>query len=509
MRAHCLKTEHGRHRNQAELRQLVPPVERGEHGRREQDRDGARGEQESRLVAASAQGQPAQGQHEPGREHRAGQVDPPPVAGQEGGRPLLDRRIRVAELRDRGVGRLVGPDRRAEPQVGRRVPLRAGAADGGEAVQEVAADGFGVIERLVPQDPQAEVAHHRVPGHPGRRGEGPLRRLRVPGVEVRVALRDRLRGAQRPFIGWQVESLAGGEVRDPPVEERAVERGEVPLTVRGGEPAQVADDRDQEAAGRGGQPGEQPSGRPHRDQQVQRGRDDHDQVLVTERHRRPEQQSGRGRLPRARPVPPPGQDDQRRHDQQGGPDIGQHVLLEHQLQRVEQDRQGGHRRQPGPGAGADQHRVHQTGRHQPGQVLRQREEPQRVQQDHRDDRDRVAALPQRVRAPVPAGEVVRVLQVPHAVGKDQRRMVGHQHHAPQGGREHHEPREDPVPAQYRLRLGARGRADHVLVSRVTFGKPHSVDITSRNLLAGPDPSSASGRLFASSRRAACRLSSVG
>ena len=61
-------------------------------------------------------------------------------------------------------------------------------------------------------------------------------------------------------------------------------------------------------------------------------------------------------------------------------DVGQHVLLEDQLQRVEEHRHGGRRREPRPGAEPDQHRVHQPGRGQPGQVLRQRDEPQVVQQ---------------------------------------------------------------------------------------------------------------------------------
>src|SRR5947209_463113 len=78
---------------QAEWRQLVPPVEGGEQSRGKQDQDRAGGEQQGRCVVVPstalstgpsagsspdpAGDQPAQGQHQAGREHRPGQVDPP------------------------------------------------------------------------------------------------------------------------------------------------------------------------------------------------------------------------------------------------------------------------------------------------------------------------------------------------------------------------------------------------------------------------------------------------
>ena len=117
----------------------------------------------------------AQAQHQPGREHRAGQVEPPPVVRQERGQPRPHRRGLVAERGDRGVGLPVGPGVRVELQVGRRVLFRPGAADWREPVEEVAGGRVGVGERLVAQYPQAEIAHDRVPGHPGRGMEGPLR----------------------------------------------------------------------------------------------------------------------------------------------------------------------------------------------------------------------------------------------------------------------------------------------------------------------------------------------
>ena len=273
-------------------------------------------------------------------------------------------------------------------------------------------------------------------------------------------------GAQRLLVGGQVQPLAGGEVRDPAVQERAAERGEVPLAVRGVEPAEIADHRDQEAPGQRRQPGEQAAPRADGDQHVQGGRDDHDQHFVPERHGQPEEQPAGGRRKPAvlsvswvllafpwplraflRPFPSPDQDDEGGHDQEDGPDVGQDVLLEDELQRVEQHRDGGHGREPRPDAEADQHRVHQHGRGQPRQVLRQRDDPQVVQQHDRDDQDGVPALPQGVRAPLPRGEVMRVLQVPNAVREDQRRVVGHEHHGPERGPEDQQRREQPVPLQ--------------------------------------------------------------
>jgi hypothetical protein len=332
-----------------------------------------------------------------------------------------------------------------ELQVGRRIPLRARAPDRREAVNEVAAGGFGVGERLVAQDPQAEVAHHRVPGHARWRVERPLRGLRIPGVKVRVALRGRLGRAQRLLVGRQVQPLAGGEIGDSAVEERAAEASEAQLAVRGLEPAEVAGHRDEETAGERGQPYDEAPPRPHGDQHVHHGRDDHDQLFVPERYGQPEKQPAGGRMPRS-PSTVPDQDGQGGHDLQDGPGVGEDVLLEDELQRVEEHSDGGQRREPRPGAEPDEHRVDQCGRGQPHQVLRQRDDPHGVQQRHRDDQDGVAALPQRVHAPVPVGEVLRVLQVPDAVREDQRRVVGREHHGPQRGREHEQRPEHPVPS---------------------------------------------------------------
>ena len=455
--------EYRGHRDQAELRQLVAPVEGGERGRGDEHQYRAGGEQQPRgacfpVLFFPGHDESAGGQHETGREDRPGQVEPAPVARQERGQARPQPRRRVAERGDRGVGLPVGPDRGAELQVGGRVLLRPCAAGRREPVAEVTGDGFGVGERLVPQDSQAEVPHHRVPGHPGRGVESPLRRLRVPGVEVRVAQRGRLGGAERLFVGGQAQPLAGGEVRDPAVEERAAERGEVPLPVRGVEPAEIAGHRNGEAAGERRQPFQPAPPWPGRHKHVEHGRDDHDQVLVPERHRQPEQQPGDGRRdPAALFFLPPDQDGQGGHDHQDGPGVGQHVLLEHQLQRVEQHRDGGGGREPPPHAEADEHRVDQHGRGQPGQVLRKRDDPQRVQQRHRDDQDGVPALPQGVGTPLPGGEVVRVLQVPHAVREDQRRMVSQEHHGPQRRRKHEQGREHPMPACF----GAEGQLEGV------------------------------------------------
>ena len=96
----------------------------------------------------------------------------------------------------------------------------------------------------------------------------------------------------------------------------------------------------------------------------------------------------------------------------------------------------------------------------------------------------------------------------------------------------------PLQRAARLRLLVHGRVDHVTVDRegdhhhvrppltiggsqahhghggepgprFALGKPHAEDITSLPPLARPGASSASGRLIASSRRTARRLSSVG
>ena len=407
--------------------------------------------------------QAAQAQHQPGREHRAGHVEPPAIVRQEGGQAWPHRRGLVAERGDRGVGLPVGPDVGVELQVGRRVLFRPGAADRREPVEEVTGGRVGVSERLMAQYPQAEIAHNRVPGHPGRGMEGPLRRLRVPLVEVRVAQRGRLRGAQRLLVGGQVQPLAGGEVGDPAVEERAAEGGEVPLAVRGVEPAEIADHRDRK----------HPVSAASRVSMRRRGRTatstyraagtimiSMSSLNVTASPRSSPQAAAGSQLSlvwrvSAGPFPPPDQDDEGGHDQEDGPDVGQDVLLEDELQRVEQHRNGGHRREPRPDAEADQHRVHQHGRGQPHQVLRQRDDPQVVQQHDRDDQDGVPALPQGVGAPLPRGEVMRVLQVPNAVREDQRRVIGHEHHGPERGREDQQRREQPVPVSPRRgRFGA-------------------------------------------------------
>jgi hypothetical protein len=159
----------------------------------------------------------------------------------------------------------------------------------------------------------------------------------------------------------------------------------------------------------------------------------------------PQQTAPRDPAP-AQAAPPPDQEGQRGDEQEDGPGVGQYVLLEDQLQRVEEHRDGGYRRQPSPGPEPDQHRIHERGRGQSHQVLGQRDDPQVVQQQHRDDQDGVAALPQRVHAPAPVGEIMRVLQVPDAVREDQGRVVGREHDRPQHGREQEQRREQPVPA---------------------------------------------------------------
>jgi hypothetical protein len=214
--------------------------------------------------------------------------------------------------------------------------------------------------------------------------------------------------------------------------------------VRRVEPPQVADHRHQEAPDERGQPGQQPPPRPDQDQHVQHGRHDHDQVLVPERRGYAQEQPGPGRGQPPRPFLFPDQEGERRHDHERGPDVAEHVLLEDQLQRVEQDGDAGQGGQPRPRPEPEENGVHQTGRGQPGQMLGQRDQPQGVRQRLADDQDGVSALPHHVRAPRSAREVVRVVQVPHAVREDQRRAVGEQHHAPQPGREHDQQREQPV-----------------------------------------------------------------
>ena len=154
-----------------------------------------------------------------------------------------------------------------------------------------------------------------------------------------------------------------------------------------------------------------------------------------------------------------------------GPDVGQDILLEDELQRVEQHRDAGHGREPRSDAEADQHRVHQHGRGQPRQVLRQRDDPQVVQQHDRDDQDGVPALPQGVRAPLPHGEVMRVLQVPNAVREDQRRVVGHEHHGPERGPEDQQRREQPVPLQPAARPDGDGSGSSAPRSSPSTARP--------------------------------------
>ena len=321
------------------------------------------------------------------------------------------------------------------------------------------------------QDPQAEVAHHLIPGHARRRAERPLRRLRGPGVEVRGALGRGLGGAERLLVAGQVQPGAGGEVGHPAVQERTVEAGESGCAVRGVEPAQIGRHRDQEAAGQHGQPLDQAPPRPDGHGQVDDGRDDHDQLFVPERHGHSEQQPARRRWPPARTRVPvrrclrPDQDDQCRHQQEHGPGIGQYVLLENQLQRIEQDRDGGHRGQPGPDAEADQYRIDEHGRGQPDQMLDQRDDPQVMQQHDRDDQQGIAALPQPVDRPAPVGEVLCVLQVADAVREDQCRVVRREHHGPQRRREQQQRRDQPVPPQPAPRpeaqaAGSAAQPDH-------------------------------------------------
>ena len=167
--------------DQAQLRKLISPVKGGERGRGDEHEYGAEGEQQAgvaggfRLCAAArADRKAGKGQDEPGGEDGPGHVEPAPVIGQErdGVRPRGGSL--VSEGGERGVGLWIRQDVRVELQVRPRVVFRPGAAYRREAVEEVPPDGLGVGDRLVTKDPQAEVAHHAVPGHAGRRTERPL-----------------------------------------------------------------------------------------------------------------------------------------------------------------------------------------------------------------------------------------------------------------------------------------------------------------------------------------------
>ena len=121
------------------------------------------------------------------------------------------------------------------------------------------------------------------------------------------------------------------------------------------------------------------------------------------------------------------------HDQRGGhqerrADIGEDVLLDIELERIEQHRDGRQRGEPAPAAEVDEDRVDQHGGGEPEQVLREWDHDEVVDQHRRDEQQRVGAGAQPVRSPVPGNVLLGVLQVPLAVREDQGRPVRQQHH---------------------------------------------------------------------------------
>ena len=73
-------------------------------------------------------------------------------------------------------------------------------------------------------------------------------------------------------------------------------------------------------------------------------------------------------------------DDQRGGNQERRADVGEDVLLDIELERVEQHWDGRHRGEPAPAAEVDENRVDQHGRGQPEQVLRERNHDEVVDQ---------------------------------------------------------------------------------------------------------------------------------
>ena len=283
--------------------------------------------------------------------------------------------------------------------------------------------------------------------HPGRHFEGPLRRMWRPHVEVQVALRRRLPRAQRLLVPGQRHARAVGELRDPPVHELAVVIDEVEPSVRHLMPAQVAEHREQEAGEQQRRPPREAAPGPDDSRQVEHGREHHDQIGFPDDRGRGEQQPGHGGRRLADRAVFPYQHDQRRHEQERRADIGEDVLLDVELERVEQDRDGRQRGQPAPGAEVDQNRVDQHGRGQPEQMLHHGDHREVAGQHRRDEQQRVAAGAQPVRRPVAVNKVPGVHEVPLAVREDQRRLVGQLHHGAQRGGASRHDREQPVPAQ--------------------------------------------------------------
>ena len=246
------------------------------------------------------------------------------------------------------------------------------------------------------QDRPAEVEDHRLPGHRGRRTELPLGGSRRPHVEVVIALRRGLRGAQRPFVGRQPQPGTVGELDHPAVQERPVVAGQAPLPVGGREPARVARDEQQKRAGQDATGRRQPPPRPHGDREVEQSRDDQHHIGHPGHRGGTQQKPGGGHRPPPRPAPVPDQYDQRGEHEKRGADVAQDVLLQVELERVEQHRDGRQRSQPAAAAPVGEDRVDHRALGQPERVLRQRDQEQRMKRGRRDEQDGIAARADRV-----------------------------------------------------------------------------------------------------------------
>jgi len=169
--------------------------------------------------------------------------------------------------------------------------------------------------------------------------------------------------------------------------------------------------------------------------------DDHDQFLVP----------GTSQPPRSSPaiaqptaaLPPPHQQDQRPHDQQPGPRRSESTARA----RVSgSNRTGTWQRASQIRAPNTVSNAYTSPAGQPGQVLSQGEATPRAALRDREIRTEYRSAA-RVRGPPPRGEVVRVMQVPHAVRKISAAWGKAGAPPPQPRREHQQRHEDPVSVQ--------------------------------------------------------------
>ena len=325
-----------------------------------------------------------------------------------------------------------------------------------EQLHRVAQDRAGHPQRLLHQHPAAEIAGHAVLRHPRRRHV--VLERRAGGVVEAIRAepgRELTRRAQRPLVARQLQRLAVGGERHPPVDRAGRIRGQRELPdLHVVAQAHQQYGQGERSADQGGVAQRAPPPGSHDGHVDHRGHDE-DLAGLPHRRRAAEQHPGPQHHPQQRPGPPQ-QHHQAGHHQRLEQNVRHDGLFHLQLVAVQQHRSGSQRCQPPRRALAEQQRVQ---RHRHPQSQQMLDGGHRARVRHREEGPQHELVAGRIVARVGAEQVLDRVDV------EQRGTVGDLREDPQhqpGGQQHG---QQPVTAQAPGRQAGRPRAGSAHSSR--------------------------------------------